>query len=151
LWQRGRPWFTARLDWLRSDDARPWLAAEYFHYLLPEFEAQTVEPGVPNYYRPFGGWWDEERGVGIGVAAVAPRDFNIYFWEDERGGLHPDARRDIDRHFHQRATFAEPQPEIIIFAAKGESLREASLRIWRQARAERGIETLVLPPERRDM
>ena len=148
-WVRARPWFTARLRWLRSDDPHPWECVGYFHYLLPEFAARAIEPGVPNYYRPFGGWWDEERGVGIGVTALAPQDFSVYFWKDERGGLHPDARRDIDHRFHERATFAEPQPEIIIFAAKGESPREASLRIWRQARAERRIETTFAPAERR--
>jgi len=151
LWQRGRPWFTARLDWLRSDDARPWLAAEYFHYLLPDFEGQVVLPEVPMYYRQFGGWWDQERKLGIGVLDIRPHDFRVHFWRDDAGRPHPDVSRDIDLWLNQGMVFDQPQPDIVVFAARGESLREASLRIWRQARAERGIETLVLPAERRDM
>jgi len=148
-WVRGRPWFAARLLSLRSDDPRPWECPGYFHYLLPDFDAEAVEPGVPNYYRPFAGWWNKQRQVGIGALALAPDDFNIYFWKDEAGGLHPDARRDIDRRFSKGTLFDAPQPDIVIFAAQGESLREASLRISQQARAERMIETLLAPAERR--
>jgi hypothetical protein len=148
-WVRGRPWFSARLLSLRSDDPRPWECPGYFHYLLPDFDAEAAEPGVPSYYRPFAGWWDKKRQIGIGALAFEPDDFNLYFWKDEGGGLHADARRDIDRRFSKSTVFDAPQPEIVIFVAQGESLRQASLRIWRQARAERMIDTLLAPAERR--
>jgi len=150
LWARGRDWLTARLDWLRSDDPLPWECRDYYHYLLPDFEAEVAGPRVPSYYRPLGGWWDERRQRGIGVMALAPEDFNIYFWKDERGGLHPDASCSVDTRFTRGAVFDKPQPEIVIFAARGESLPEASLRIWRDARAERAIEVILARPERRE-
>lgn len=148
-WVRGRPWFTARLDWLRSDDEKPWECAGYFHYLLPEFAAEVADANVPGYYRPFAAWRDGKSGIAIGAMAVAPGDFNIYFWTDESGGLHPDASRDVGKRFEQGRVWGEPQPEMVIFVTQGESLREASLRIWRQARAERMLEKLTAPIERR--
>ena len=148
-WVRGRDWFTARLDWLRGDDPQPWDCPQYYHYLLPDFAAEAAGPGVPSYYRPFGGWWDARRKIGIGALALAPEDFTIYFWKDERGGMHADASRTVDLRLAKGATYTVPQPEIVIFAARGEPLREASLRIWTAARAERALETHLAPTERR--
>jgi len=148
LWVRGRPWFTARLEWVRSDDEQPWECPAYFHYLLPDFEAEVAGPDVPGYYRPFAAWRDGKSGTAIGAMGVVPGEFNVYFWKDERGGLHPDARRDVAWRFTKNNLFDEAQPRIVIFAAKGEEAREASSAIWRQARAERMLETIVAPVER---
>jgi hypothetical protein len=150
LWVRGRDWFTARLDWLRSDDPQPWDCRSYYHYLLPDFDAPEVAaPRVPGYYRPLGGWWDERRRLGIGAMALAPEDFSIYFRQNERGGLHPDASCRLDMPFRRGRVLDTPQPVIVIFAARGEPLRAASLRIWREARAERALEATLPPREKR--
>jgi hypothetical protein len=148
-WVRGRDWFTARLDWLRGADAQPWECPAYFHYLLPDFTADAGGPGVPSYYRPFAGWWDEQRKIGIGALALAPDDFTLDFWKDERGATHADAYRTINLRVAKGTTYTEPQPEIVIFATRGKSLRETSLGIWTEARAERRLETHVSPTERR--
>ena len=148
-WVRGRPWLAARLLWLRSDDTRPWECPAYFHYLLPELTAELSEPGVPSYYRAFAGWSGDAGHTSIGVMALAPDDFSVSFWRDVNGGLHPDASRSIDRQFRHGERFAAPQPEIVVFAAQNEPVRQASLSIWRQARAERMLETSMLPAERR--
>jgi len=132
----GRPWLTARLDWLKSDDPRPWQADSYYHYLLPDVPAEPATPGVPGYYRPWGGWWDPARQVGVGVLALQPADFHVYYWKDERGNAHPDAYRDLEVRMTRGRTLRDSQPEIVVFAACGQAMREASLAAWQQALAE---------------
>ena len=85
--------------WVESLDERQWELVDCFVFCRPAIGGSTAEdrkggPQVPNYYRRAEYWTDARSGGAFG--AISPDDsWNVYFWTDEGGGHHPDARREV--------------------------------------------------------
>lgn len=86
--------------WVRSTDPREWDLVDAFWFCRPEIGGQTAGdqrggPQVPNYYLKMNLWTDEQLGGAFGATSVN-NTWNINFWADNGGGLHPDARQSVN-------------------------------------------------------
>ena len=97
---KDQPLILVRPLWVESLDDRPWLLDECFVFCRPEIGGDRAGDrrggaDAPNYYRRAEYWTDGKSGGVFG--AISPDEsWDIHFWSDEGGGLHPDARRKVD-------------------------------------------------------
>jgi hypothetical protein len=147
---KGEPWFSSRCLWIENTTSKPWTLTAYYPYAQSAFGADGIVggPDVPNYYLPFAVWTDPKLDVSYGALSPRLGELDTNFWKDERGGEHADFSRRVEVTLQPAQRFDAPQPEGIIFAARG-PVREAAVAIGRQVRAAQAVRFKGLPAERR--
>ena len=93
------PYFLARVASVQSIASGPVALRGVYHYPLWRADEQSTvqpyQPGVPNYWLPFGAWMSPHADFALG--AVVQRDdpaFTVFFWRDT--SLHADFLRTVD-------------------------------------------------------
>lgn len=124
----GKPWFLARLNYIRNLADRPLTLRGYFFYLNSAIGGDVrgdrpAGPGVPNYYGWAGAaWQDDDFGLVFGALPMHEA-LQASFWLDEGGGQHPDARRQLDPAvtLQPDQTYTDPdQPWLLIYGGKAQ-------------------------------
>jgi len=133
--------------WVENTDARAWRLADAFWFCRSAIGGSTADdevggPKVPNYYRPAQFCTDSKLGGCFG-ALGQPNAWQIMFWKDAGGQIHPDIRYTVDRDLQpgQRWTPAEV-PYLWVFA-----LRSADG--WRDVTRRYGQTTNAVTAERK--
>lgn len=149
----GEAWVASQCLWIENTASKPWTLERYYHYARSNIGGDASDdvvggPGVPSYYLPFAVWTDPKLDISYGALSPRLGDFDTYFWKDDNGGEHADFSRQVGVTLQPGERFDAPQPEGVIFAARG-SAREAAAAIARQVRAALAVRLKGLPAERR--
>lgn len=108
--------------WIENIDSRAWRLVEAFCFCRSAIGGDPADdivggPDVPNYYRRSHFITDAKLGGRFG-AQGQPNGWQVTFWKDPGGSIHPDARFRIDRELKpgERWT-AENVPSLPVFAS----------------------------------
>ena len=87
--------------WVESLAAREWQLVEAYWFCRSAIGGATEKdivggPGVPNYYRAAHFITDTQRGGCFG-SLHQPGGWEVMFWTNPEGGIHPDSRLDINK------------------------------------------------------
>lgn len=108
--------------WVESLDSRPWRLAEAFWFCRSSIGGSTQHdivggPDVPGYYRRAQFITDSKLGGCFGTLAQSP-DWQVMFWMDPQGGIHPDSRLAVDLEIGPgRRWQPDPVPFLWVFAS----------------------------------
>jgi hypothetical protein len=133
--------------WVENTDTRAWRLADAFWFCRAVIGGTATDddvggPKVPNYYRPIQFCTDTKLGGCFG--ALSPPDaWQVMFWKDAGGQIHPDTRWTVDRDLPpgQRWT-AQEVPYLWVF-----SLRSADG--WRDVTRRYGQATNLITADRK--
>jgi hypothetical protein len=109
--------------WLENIDTRAWRLADAFWFCRPAIGGSAADddvggPKVPNYYRPTRFCTDRKLGGCFGALGQA-NAWQVFFWKDEQGHLHPDTRYPVDRDLQPgQRWLADAVPYLWIFALR---------------------------------
>ena len=87
--------------WVESLDARDWQLVEVFWFCRPAIGGSPENdvvggPGVPDYYRAAQFITDTKLGGCFG-SLHQPDGWQVMFWTNPQGGIHPDSRLAVDQ------------------------------------------------------
>jgi len=93
-----------RPQWVESLDSRSWQLAEAYWFCRSSIGGSADQdivggPGVPAYYRPAQFITDSRLGGCFGSLGQ-PAGWEVYFWTNPQGGIHPDSRFAVDREMN---------------------------------------------------
>jgi hypothetical protein len=109
--------------WVESLVEREWQLVEAYWFCRSSIGGSTEKdivggPGVPNYYRAAHFITDTERGGCFG-SLHQPGGWEVIFWTNPEGGIHPDSRLDINKTMRQGERWeASETPYLWVYASK---------------------------------
>ncbi|MDH7482280.1 MAG: beta-galactosidase [Armatimonadota bacterium] len=111
-------WFTARFISLTNTDNRPWTMESYFYYPQSAIggNMEDDEVGLVGACGT-GAWIDQKAGGCYGIIAPSSSGVTVYFWKDDAGNEHADARKTTSKLLKPGETFAQPGEPVFIFCA----------------------------------
>ena len=132
-----RHWFTARFLSLTNTDSRPWTLGSYFYYPLSAIGGDSKDDDAdPPGAGGVAAWTNSKIGAAYGIITRPSSGVQVYFWKDEAGGEHSDARAQIDKPLKPGETCLGKTPPAYIFCAS----TKHDPQPWRSI--ELGIESL---------
>jgi agarase len=141
-----------RMLWIKNLSARPLNLRAYYYYAVPFIGSsgegdEVAWPRVPNYYRKSAAWADEKVGWAYGVLPLSDL-LEVHFWKDDRGGFHPDARREIDVLLQPGQVLHGDEPGVVVFGARAGDLPAGLRALGGYASGRAGASWVLAPAER---
>lgn len=123
--------------WIANADARGWKLTDAFVLCRPAIGGSPADnvligPGVPGYYRDTHSFTNTRLGGCFG--AFSQEGWDVHFWKDGTGHIHPDCRYPVNENLAPGARWkADPMAWLLVYASKDANAWKALSRKNREA------------------
>ena len=124
--------------WVESLDQRPWDLVEAYWFCRPAIGGSADDdvvggPGVPQYYRRAQFLTDRKLGGCFG-SLQQPGGWEVTFWTDVQGGIHPDSRLAVNLPMNRGKRWnAGSAPYLWVYASRRTEAWKEFSRLSQQA------------------